>query len=40
MLPKLAEHVDEMAFIYSMQSKTALHGPAMFMMNSRSEELV
>src|SRR5438132_187655 len=31
---RLAEHVDEMAFIYSMQSKTALHGPAMFMMNS------
>src|SRR5258706_5346983 len=26
LLPRLAEHVDEMAFIYSMQSKTALHG--------------
>jgi hypothetical protein len=26
--------VDEMAFIHSMQSKSALHGPAMFMANS------
>ena len=34
LLPQLAQHVDEMAFIYSMQSKTALHGPAMFMANS------
>lgn len=34
LLPKLAGHVDEMAFIHSMQSKTALHGPAMFMANS------
>ena len=34
LLPKLAVHVDEMAFIHSMQSKTALHGPAMFMANS------
>lgn len=34
LLPKLAGCVDEMAFIYSMQSKTALHGPGMFMMNS------
>ncbi|MDB6120452.1 MAG: hypothetical protein JWO08_4233 [Verrucomicrobiaceae bacterium] len=34
LLPKLATCVDEMAFIYSMQSKTALHGPGMFMMNS------
>jgi hypothetical protein len=34
LLQKLAGHVDEMAFIHSMQSKTALHGPAMFMANS------
>ena len=34
LLPKLATCVDEMAFLYSMQSKTALHGPGMFMMNS------
>ena len=34
LLPGLARHVDEMAFIHSMQSKTALHGPAMFMANS------
>ena len=34
LLPNLARHVDDMAFIYSMQSKTALHGPAMFMANS------
>ncbi len=34
LFPKLAHHVDEMAFIYSMQSKSALHGPAMFMANS------
>jgi len=34
LLPGLATHVDEMAFIHSMQSKTALHGPAMFMANS------
>ena len=34
LLPKLATCVDEMAFIHSMQSKTALHGPGMFMMNS------
>jgi len=34
LLPRLAGHVDEMAFIHSMQSKTALHGPAMFMANS------
>jgi hypothetical protein len=26
--------VDDMAFIYSMQSKTALHGPGCFMMNT------
>ena len=34
LFPKLAAHVDDMAFIHSMQSKSALHGPAMFMMNS------
>jgi len=34
LLPGLAGHVDDMAFIHSMQSKTALHGPAMFMANS------
>jgi len=34
LLPKLATCVDDMTFIYSMQSKTALHGPGMFMMNS------
>ncbi|QDV22790.1 DUF1501 domain-containing protein [Aureliella helgolandensis] len=34
LFPKLATCVDDMAFIYSMQSKTALHGPACFMMNT------
>ena len=34
LFPKLAKCVDEMAFIYSMHSKTALHGPACFMMNT------
>jgi hypothetical protein len=34
LFPLLAAQVDDMAFIHSMQSKTALHGPAMFMMNS------
>lgn len=34
LFPQLAQHVDDMAFIYSMQNKSALHGPAMFMMNS------
>jgi hypothetical protein len=34
LLPNLAQHVDDMAFIHSMQSKSALHGPAMFMANS------
>ena len=34
LFPKLAAKVDDMAFIHSMQSKTALHGPAMFMANS------
>ncbi len=34
LFPKLAQHVDDIAFVHSMQSKSALHGPAMFMMNS------
>ena len=34
LFPKLASHVDDMAMIHSMQNKSALHGPAMFMMNS------
>ncbi len=34
LFPRLAQRVDEMAFIHSMQSKSALHGPAMFMANS------
>ncbi|WP_417738401.1 DUF1501 domain-containing protein [Rosistilla oblonga] len=34
LFPKLAKQVDDLAFIYSMQSKTALHGPACFMMNT------
>lgn len=34
LFPKLAACVDDMAFIYSMYSKTALHGPACFMMNT------
>lgn len=34
LLPKLAKCIDDMAFIYSMQSKTALHGPGAFMMNT------
>ena len=34
LLPKLAKCVDDIAFIYSMQSKTALHGPGNFMMNT------
>jgi hypothetical protein len=34
LFPKLAQRVDDMAFIHSMQSKSALHGPAMFMANS------
>ncbi|MEC9149560.1 MAG: DUF1501 domain-containing protein [Planctomycetota bacterium] len=34
LLPNLADCVDDMAFIYSMQNKSALHGPATFMMNT------
>ena len=34
LFPLMTQHVDDMAFIHSMQNKSALHGPAMFMMNS------
>ncbi len=34
LFPKLAKRIDDIAFIYSMRSKTALHGPACFMMNT------
>lgn len=34
LFPQLAQCVDDMTFIRSMQSKSALHGPAMFMANS------
>ncbi|MBM3829758.1 MAG: DUF1501 domain-containing protein [Verrucomicrobia bacterium] len=34
LFPRLAACVDDLAFIHSMQSKSALHGPAMFMANS------
>ncbi len=34
LFPRLAGCVDDMAFIYSMHSKTALHGPGCFMMNT------
>jgi hypothetical protein len=34
LFPNLARQVDDIAFIHSMQSKSALHGPAMFMANS------
>ena len=34
LLPKLARCVDDMAFIYSMRSTTALHGPGCFQMNT------
>ena len=34
LFPQLSGCVDDMAFIYSMQSKSALHGPAMFMANT------
>ncbi len=36
LFPKLAGCVDDMAFIRSMTSRSALHGPGMFMMNSGS----
>lgn len=34
LFPELAGCVDALTFVHSMQSKSALHGPAMFMMNS------
>jgi len=34
LFPKLSRCVDDMAFVYSMVNKTALHGPAHFMMNT------
>lgn len=34
LFPHLARHVDDLAFLHSMQSKSALHGPAMFMSNT------
>lgn len=34
LFPNLATCVDDMAFVHSMTSKTALHGPACFMMNT------
>ena len=34
LFPQLAQRIDDIAFIHSMQSKSALHGPAMFMANS------
>jgi hypothetical protein len=32
--PKLAGHVDDLAFLMSMQSKTNVHGPASYMQNT------
>ena len=34
LFPRLTTCIDDMAFVYSMHSKTALHGPACFMMNT------
>ena len=34
LFPRLAKCVDDMAFIHSMHSKSALHGPGCFMMNT------
>lgn len=34
LLPRLATCVDDISFIYSMHSKTALHGPGNFQMNT------
>ena len=34
LFPRLSQCVDDIAFLYSMRSKTALHGPACFMMNT------
>lgn len=32
--PKIAEHVDDMAFLMALASKTNVHGPASYMMNT------
>ena len=34
MLPHMAEHVDELAFLMAMQSKTNVHGPASYLQNT------
>lgn len=34
LLPEMAKHVDEIAFIHSMQSKTNTHGPGCIFMNT------
>ena len=34
LFPELATCIDDMAFVYSMHSKSALHGPGCFMMNT------
>lgn len=34
MLPNIAQHVDDMAFIHSMKSKTNTHGPGCVLMNT------
>ncbi len=34
LFPNLCKCVDDMAFVYSMHNKSALHGPATFMMNT------
>ena len=36
LLPHLAGHVDEIAFLMSMSSKTNVHGPASYLMNTGS----
>jgi hypothetical protein len=36
MLPNMAQHVDDIAFIHSMQSKTNTHGPGCVFMNTGS----
>lgn len=33
-LPRIAEHVDELAFLMAMTSRTNVHGPASYMMNT------
>lgn len=36
LLPRLAQHVDEMAFLMAMTSRTNVHGPASYLMNTGS----